>query len=128
MKVEQIRALGTEWRRMALMRPGTRDPIVDCAGAEAYIDLYSLAAARARSHDQQRRKLMSHPFGDPPVPEEVEKDAVLLLAEITKDWCLIGLDGKTLSIRCTSVNAQELYCDPKMGWIRNQVESFAGNF
>ena len=118
--------------RMTLLNPITRQPIRDSKGNEAWIDLHSASAAIGRKHDRdmtdkqikmQRRRLSA---------EEIEADFIEKLSKLTAAWFLVNMyDGSPIDLECTQANARELYSDPDIPWIREQVAEFIqdlGNF
>ncbi len=118
--------------RMIIVHPVTRQPLRDADGAEAYIDLFSGDSEQARRHQRavQRRRLAARGRGKI-TPEELEAEGVELLAAITAGWRLVALDGDTLDVEFSVTNARELYAEPAMQWLRDQVDEFAsdrGNF
>lgn len=118
--------------RMVIVHPATRQPLRDGDGSEAYIDLFSGDSEQARRHQRavQRRRLAVRGRGKI-TPEELEAEGVELLAAITAGWRLVALDGSALDVEFSVTNARELYAEPAMQWLRDQVDEFAsdrGNF
>jgi hypothetical protein len=118
--------------RLVLVHPVTRQPIRNGAGDPAYIDHYSADSEIARKHQRaiQRRRLAMR--GRMKItPEELEAEAVDILAALTVDWRLIDLKGNVIDLPFSQENARELYANPAVGWLREQIdESTAdrGNF
>ena len=56
-------------------------------------------------------------------PEEHEQDGIELLAEVTKGWEGIELDGKTLEF--SKENAIDVYT--RFPWIKEQIDSAVGD-
>jgi hypothetical protein len=64
-------------------------------------------------------------------PEEIEAEAVDILAALTVGWHLVDLRGDVIDLPFTQENARELYGNPAVSWLREQIdESTAdrGNF
>lgn len=118
--------------RMIVVHPVSRQPLRSADGVEAFIDLYSGDSDPARRHQRavSRRRLAVR--GRAKVtPEEIETEGVELLAAITAGWNLVGLDGASIDVPFSIENARELYADPAVAWLRDQVDEFAsdrGNF
>ena len=118
-------------QRMTIIHPGTRQPLRQADGAEAWIDLHSIdsAAARKTIRAQQDRRLRMRAARA--TAEELDADAVELLAALTAAWSLCSLEGEAIDVPCNAANAQELYAMPALAWLREQVDSFVadrGNF
>ena len=118
-------------QRMVIIHPGTRQPLRHADGAEAWIDLHSIdsAAARKTIRAQQDRRLRMRSARA--TAEELDADAVELLAALTSGWMLCSLDGEPLDVPCNPGNAAELYSMPALAWLREQVDTFVadrGNF
>lgn len=117
--------------RMVIRHPGTGEPLTDEAGEPAWIDLYAMdskagltqqRAARNRRLQSRARKINA---------EDLEQEGIDLLAALTAGWRLLGLDGTPLDVPCSRANAAELYAEPALAWIREQVDVFVadrGNF
>lgn len=125
-------ALATEQpRRMTIRHPATAEPLRDASGAEAYLDLLALtsaAAQKARNALQQKR---IEQRVRRVTAEEVQAEAMTVLAAVTKGWHLVGLDGEPIDVPCTEAAALELYTTPGMAFIVEQATAFAdaaGNF
>src|SRR5580765_4388831 len=118
--------------RLTLVHPVTRQPMRDAEGNPAYIDHYSADSEIARKHQRsiQRRRLAMR--GRMKItPEELEAEAVDILAALTVGWRLIDLKGNVIDLEFSQDNARELYGNPAIGWLREQIdESTAdrGNF
>jgi hypothetical protein len=56
-------------------------------------------------------------------PEEIEQDAISLLAACTKKWSGVVVEGN--AIECTTANATMLY--ERFPWIREQVDVAIGD-
>lgn len=115
-------------QRMVIVHPFTGQPLRAPDGTEAYIDLYSGDSEIARRHSrtvQQRRIDMRR--GGKVTVEEIEAETVELLAALTAGWMLVGLDGQPIEIPYSEQNARDLYAEPGLAWLREQVNAFAGD-
>lgn len=113
-------------RTCALVNPITRQPLRDGDGNEAFISLYSVDAEPARQHrlEASRRRLNTRGTVS---PEELEADSVALLAALTAGWHLVALDGSPIDVPFSAEAARELYAEPSLAWIREQVDAFASS-
>jgi hypothetical protein len=139
-----MKALGLELpvdktAKMTIYHPIKRKPLIE-AGADpetaepAWIELYSLDSQVARNHEHDaqqrlidvRRQLQSRGSF---TPEELEENAVELLAALTKDWRLLSLDVKppAYDFPCTLENRKEFYRQPGVRWLREQIDAFLTN-
>jgi hypothetical protein len=115
-------------QRMVLMHPVTNQPLRDEAGREACIDLYSADSQAALRHNRavQRRHLNAR--GRVKLtPEELEANRVEFLAALTVGWHLVDLAGKHVAVDCNTENARDLYSNPALSWVRDQVDEFTGD-
>ena len=127
-------ALATEsTARMPIINPMTAQPIRDADGNDAYIEIAYAQCAVGAAHDRavidKRMRIMAS--GGRYSQEMVDADANEKLAKLTRGWRLIGLDGQAIPIDCSEANARELYREPTLGWVRDQVVLFSvnlGNF
>ncbi len=60
-------------------------------------------------------------------PDEIERETVELLASLTAGWKLIAPDGSAIDEPFSHENAKELYGNPAVAWIREQVNEFAAD-
>jgi hypothetical protein len=114
--------------RMVVVHPVTQQPLRSKDGTEAYISLYSGDSAVAQRHSraiQQRRIDMRR--GAKLSVQEIEAETVDLLAALTVEWCLVGLDGEPLDVPFSEPNARELYSEPGLAWLREQVNVFVAD-
>lgn len=114
--------------KLVLVHPVTRQPMRDEDGKEAYIEHHSSDSSIALKHQRsvQRRRLAMR--GRLKVtPEELEAEAVELLAALTTGWHLVGLNGKKIDIPFTQENARKLYANPAVGWLREQYDESAAD-
>jgi hypothetical protein len=114
--------------RLVLLHPVTRQPLRDSEGREAYIDHYSADSEIARKHQRavQRRRLAMR--GRLKItPEELEAEATEVLAALTVGWHLVGLKGDPIDTPFTPENARELYSDPRVAWLREQLDESAAD-
>ena len=89
------------------------------AGADSEIYRKAMRAAAARRINSRRRSALT--------PEEMEQEALELLAKATLGWEGVVLDGETLPF--SPENARRLY--GRFPWIKEQVDLFIvdrGNF
>lgn len=115
--------------KMTILDPATRQPIRDAkTGEEAWIELYSSDSAVARHHNfaVTRRRLNTGARGQriKISPEELEAEAIDLLAALTTNWSLINMDGTPLKEPFSPESARELY---KEAWLREQVDDFVSD-
>jgi hypothetical protein len=121
-----------EASRMEIIHPSTRQPIRDGSGAVAYIDLFSADSSVARQHQSavgNRRLAMRR--GAKLTIQELQAEAVELLVALTKGWHLLDLEGSPIAVEFSHDNARELYGEPSLAWLREQVDEFVaerGNF
>lgn len=98
---------------------------------EAFIEVYSGDSKIAREHYRQtgqkrldamarRRKRIAGSI------EEIEASDLDLLVKLTAGWFLVAPDGEPVDVPFTAENARELYAEPGMAWLRDQVDEFAG--
>lgn len=107
--------------RLELTNPITGQPIRDAEGNAAYIDLLSSDSQAARDFD---RKLLDRRVSQKiskPDARQLEADANERLVTLTKGWYLVALDGTVLDIPFNAVNARELYSEPSVTYVREQV-------
>jgi hypothetical protein len=109
--------------RLILVHPVTRQPMRDAEGKTAYIDHYSADSEIARKHQRavQRRRLAMR--GRMKItPEELEAEATEILAALTAGWYLVDLKGNMIDLPFSQDNARELYGNPAVGWLREQLD------
>lgn len=109
--------------RLVLVHPVTRQSMRDEQGNQAYIDHYSADSEIARKHQRsvQRRRLAMR--GRMKItPEELESDAVEILAALTVGWHLVDLKGGVIDLPFSQTNALELYGNPAVSWLREQID------
>jgi hypothetical protein len=117
--------------RMAIRHPATGEPMTNSALEAAYVDVYSSDSEIARKHQRaigqrrfeeaQRRRKRGAKY------EEFEEANIDFLVALTAGWRLVGLDGGDLDVPFNKDAARELYSEPGMTWLRDQVEEFAGD-
>jgi hypothetical protein len=118
--------------RLTLLHPVTRQPMRNGDGKNAYIDHYSADSEIARKMQRtvQRRRLAMR--GRLKItPEELEAEAVDILAALTAGWYLVDLKGNVIDLEFSQDHARELYSDPAISWLREQLDESAadrGNF
>jgi hypothetical protein len=109
--------------RLTLVHPVTRQPMRDEEGKVAYIDHYSADSEIARKHQRavQRRRLAMR--GRMKItPEELEGEAVEILAALTAGWHLVDLKGNVIDLPFNQENARELYSNSAVSWLREQID------
>ena len=108
---------------MVVVSPLTRQPLRDAKGNEAYIEHYSSDSEIACKHQRavQRRRLAMR--GRAKItPEELEAEAVDILAALTTGWHLVDLKGNVIDLPFSQENARELYSNPAVSWLREQLD------
>lgn len=115
--------------RMTIIHPVTNAPLRGRDGKEAFIELYSGDSEAARKHRmsvQRKRLAFTGRRGRvTTTPEEIEADGIALLVALTAGWNLLDLDGNPLAVPFSSENARELYSEPGMSWLVEQIDTFA---
>jgi hypothetical protein len=113
--------------KMMILHPLTQQPLADKNGNEAFIELFSKDSQRARAFNRNatQRKLDMRGRATVSVVS-IENENFGLAAELTKGWMLVDLAGQVIDVDCTTVNARELYADPSMTWLYEQVDAFTG--
>jgi hypothetical protein len=109
--------------RLTLVHPVTRQPMRDHDGNPAYIDHYSADSEIARKHQRtiQRRRLAMR--GRMKItPEELEGEAVDILAALTVGWHLVDLRGDVIELKFSQEDARDLYSNPAVSWLREQID------
>lgn len=119
-------------QRMTILHPVTRAPLKDAEGQEAWVEAFSGDSGPARDW---RRALVQRRLATrnrrQPNAEEIETDTVDLLVGVTQGWRLLDLEGNPIEIAYSKEAARELYADPALAWLREQVDEFVadrGNF
>lgn len=112
-------------QKLVLRHPITRIPL------DAWVSVYSMESPIAHAFHREiiDRRLRDRVFSAN--AETVEAETIELLAKLTADWSLVGLDGRKIDVPCNYENAKALYGNPRLFWIRNQVNDFVsslGNF
>jgi hypothetical protein len=109
--------------RLILVHPKTRQPLRDDEGNEAYVEHYSADSEIARKHQRavQRRRLAMR--GRAKItPEELEAEAVDILAALSTGWYLVDLSGKKIDLPFSQEAARRLYSSNAVSWLRDQVD------
>jgi hypothetical protein len=109
--------------KLILVHPKTRQPLRDEDGNEAYVEHYSSDSEIARKHQRavQRRRLAMR--GRAKItPEELEAEAVDILAALTTGWYLVDLKGKKLDLPFAQDTARRLYASGSILWLREQLD------
>lgn len=111
--------------RMTITNPLTHQPLRDKKGSEAWIELLSMDSPQAQAHGHKITNQKLRQRGRSTVSsEELEADRVELLAALTRGWRLLGLDGVAIDIDCNADTTRQLYTEPSMFWLREQVNEF----
>jgi hypothetical protein len=118
--------------RMTILHPVSRQPLRDAeSGEEAWIDLLSMNSKVGRDHDRavtdKQLKMRNRRLS----AEEFEADLTEKLAKLTRGWNLLTLDGTPIEVPFSLAVSRELYSEPEMSWLRDQVNDFTsdlGNF
>lgn len=111
--------------RVHLVHPVTRKPL------GGWLSVYSLESPVAQAF---QREIIDRRLRDRTrvaTAEIIESETSEMLARITVDWHLVGLDGTPLNIPFSQENALALYRNPRLWWVRSQVNDFVsdlGNF
>lgn len=114
--------------RMTIRHPGTMIPLVDQDKQEAYIDLLSLDGNAAREYDRKiSDTALSNGIRVKLDTAAIEKQSVDRLAALTRGWHLVGLNGQAIDVPFSEADAAQLYAEPAMSWLVEQVQIFIGN-
>lgn len=115
--------------RLVLVHPVTRQPLRDAvAGAdgklqEAYIDHYSSDSEIARKHQRAvTRRRLAMRGRQKLTPEELEAEAIELLAVLSTGWYLVDLNGNKIDIPFSQDAARRLYANQAVSWLREQLD------
>lgn len=116
--------------RMVIIDPVSGRPMLAADGREGYIDVYSSDSEIARKHyrktGQSRLDEMARRKKRASVSiETFEQNDLDLLTKLTAGWLLVAPDGTIIDVPFSPENARELYSDPGMAWLRDQVDEFA---
>lgn len=108
---------------LQLTHPRTGAPLeifITVLGADsaAYKERLLEHQRRAMADFQKTRKFAR-------TPEQLDADAIELLAAATQAWRNVVVDGKPLT--CSEAAARTLYADPRFPWIREQVDAAIGD-
>lgn len=114
--------------RLVLTHPISRQPLRDAEGKEAYIDHYSDDCEIARKHQRAvTRRRLNQRGRVKLTPEEIEAEAVELLAALTAGWHLVDLKGNRIDIPFSQEKAKALYANPAVSWLREQLDESASD-
>lgn len=114
--------------RMDIYHPKTGQPLVTTEGAPCWVDLLSIDSEAAQKFERElNNRRLSLRVRTAVKAEDMEAEQVERLAVVTAGWCLAGLDGAPVAVDCNRANAKELYGEPAMRWLREQVERFLGD-
>lgn len=123
-------AASSKGATLFLVHPTTREPLMtpatdDAPARPVSITLMGLESEKAEAFQRevQRKRLKRGASKKPITPEQLEAEAINLLAEVTLAWDGIGKGGEDLE--CTPANVKMIYKDRK--WVRDQVDEFVGD-
>jgi hypothetical protein len=114
--------------RMTIMHPVTGEPVLDKDKKPAWIEVYSADSDRAKAYNRKTTQRRLDMRGRNVVSAvALENDGNGLLAELTVGWHLVDLaSSEIIDVPFSTQNARELYSEPEMTWLREQVDTFAG--
>lgn len=102
--------------------------ILEGTEEQAYIDVLSDDSRDAVAAQQENsNRHLSAMRGVRLTSQQLEADAVEVLVKKTKGWLLCGADGKKIDVAFTEAAARELYSDPELAFIREQVQAASAN-
>lgn len=118
-------------QRMVIVDPTTGVALKDKDGQEAFIDLYSLESPaiddvrremfdRAVTRSQRNSKRIM-------TLDESREQSADLLAAATAGWYLVDFEGEPIDEPFSKESARELYLDPDMTWLKEQVDDFVAD-
>lgn len=114
--------------RMALKHPHTRQPLVDENKVEGFICVYSTDSEIARRFRRNiKTKRLQTRNRNSITGEKLEAEDIELLAALTHSWHLVSLDGRHIDVECNEANARQLYGNPRMAWLTEDVDAFAAD-
>lgn len=118
------KALADEGVVMYVRHPGTGEPLLDKDDAPVTITLAGVDSDRFRDvvRSQTKRRLNGGSAAGAPKPD-AEAEAIELLVKCTLAWSGIGL-GSDRELECTPENVRAIYSDPRVPWLRQQVDRF----
>lgn len=117
--------------RFRPIHPHTGKPLADEAGEEAWIDFLGWHSQVAQTHRLSRETRLRRERRDNTTAEEDWNDMGEMLARLTKNWHLVGLDGRHIDVPCSYDLAVEAYNALALRWMRMQALEFLnvqGNF
>lgn len=128
--VSALDALAVEYvpYRVLLEHPRTGLPLLDKAtGEQAYVDVdgyNSEAGERLKKQALQRAQRGRKGFRDQPADlDAMREENAEALAQLSRGWLLVDLDGNRIDFECNPANARELYARSQTAWISNQVSA-----
>lgn len=114
--------------RMIIHHPVTQKPLCDEAGKQAFIDVWSADSETRRKFERaSANRRLARRARAKITAEEIEAEQVALLVALTAGWHLVDLNGRAIEEPFTPDNARELYAEPAMAWLREQVDEFASD-
>ncbi len=109
--------------RLVILHPVSRQPLKDAEGKEAYVDIHSADSDIAKKFDRKVFRARLNMRGRGKVqPEQLEAEAVARLAALTTGWYLLDLAGNHLDVSFSADNAEALYGNARVSWLREQLE------
>lgn len=111
--------------KVFLLHPVTKKP------TGGWIEVYSLESPAAQAFQREIIDRRLRDKAKVATAETIENETSEMLARLTTGWALVTLDGRPLNIPFSLENALALYRNPRLAWIRAQVNDFIsdlGNF
>ena len=128
-KIDDL-GLGVEYQpfRVLLDHPKTGLPLVDeASGEQAYIDVEgydSDAGEKLRKAAFARAQRQAKGFRESSQTlEAAREENADSLAQLTKGWMLVNLDGQKIDFECNAANARAIYARPATAWMAAQVQA-----
>lgn len=122
----------SDTHRVELIDPISDDVLRDKDGNAAYIDVLSTDSEPGRAFDADARKraFRSARKSRTGMPDDIDQmeENQQKLAKLTRGWHLVDPSTReTIDVPCTAANALELYSEPGMNWLFQQVFAGAAN-
>lgn len=111
--------------RMVILHPGTRMPLKDASGIEAYVDVLSGDSDVAEKFRKEIRAARLRTRN--PSKFDADKENRELLGMLTTGWYLLDFNGTPIDLEHSRASAIELFANHKMAWLTDQVDEFAGD-
>lgn len=114
--------------RMIIVHPVTQQPLRNRAtGEAAYVDIMSADSEAGRRHQRATLNKRLSARARKISAEEIEAENVELLVALMRDWRLVTLAGDAIDVPFAENDAREMLLDPNLGWLRTQIDAFAGD-